>query len=199
MNREHDSVRELVARARDGEVEAFEMLYRSHQAGIYTYILSQVREAELAADLTQQAFVRAWQSLRRLREPGAFRGWLYRIASNLVRDEVKSGRARLEVSASVLGEDDPTTTAPAALDDGGNPEAMLESTELRGAVWSALNELSPEHRAAVVMHHVEGMGVSEIAKAVGVRPGTIMSRLARAREALRKSLSQYVEATDEGM
>jgi RNA polymerase sigma-70 factor (ECF subfamily) len=62
-----------------------------------------------------------------------------------------------------------------------------------------LNELSPEHRAAVVMHHLEGMGVSEIAKAVGVRPGTIMSRLARAREALRKSLSQYVEATDEGM
>jgi len=199
MNREHDSVTELVARARDGEVEAFEMLYRSHQAGVYTFILSQVREAELAADLTQQAFVRAWQSLRRLREPGAFRGWLYRIASNLVRDEVKSGRARLEVSAGVLGEGDPTATTPAALDDGGNPEAMLESAELRGAVWSALNELSPEHRAAVVMHHVEGMGVSEIAKAVGVRPGTIMSRLARAREALRKSLSQYVEATDEGM
>ena len=199
MNREHDSVRELVARARDGEVEAFEMLYRSHQAGVYTYILSQVREAELAADLTQQAFVRAWQSLRRLREPGAFRGWLYRIASNLVRDEVKSGRARLEVSASVLGEADPMPTTPAALDDGGNPEAVLESAERQQVIWSALNELSPEHREAVVMHHMEGMGVSEIAQAVGVRPGTIMSRLARAREVLRKSLSQYVEATDEGM
>jgi RNA polymerase sigma-70 factor (ECF subfamily) len=199
MNREHDSVTELVARARDGEVEAFEVLYRSHQAGVYTFILSQVREAELAADLTQQAFVRAWESLRRLREPGAFKGWLYRIASNLILDEVKSGRSRLEVAASALGEEDPTATTPAALDDGGNPEAMLESAELRQAVWAALNELSPEHRAAVVMHHVEGMGVSEIAKAVGVRPGTIMSRLARAREALRKSLSQYVEATDEGM
>jgi len=175
------------------------MLYRSHQAGVYTFILSQVREAELAADLTQQTFVRAWESLRRLREPGAFRGWLYRIASNLILDEVKSGRARQEVSASALGEDDPTATTPAALDDGGDPEAMLESAELRQAVWSALNELSPEHRAAVVMHHLEGMGVSEIATAVGVRPGTIMSRLARAREALRKSLSQYVEATDEGM
>src|SRR5512136_237393 len=97
MNEERSQVQALVVRAQTGSLEAFEALYRAHQSGIYSFILSQVREAELAADLTQQAFVRAWEGLPRLREAGAFRGWLHQIAANLVRDEVKSGRARLEV------------------------------------------------------------------------------------------------------
>jgi RNA polymerase sigma-70 factor (ECF subfamily) len=177
MSEDREEVQELAARARSGEVEAFEALYRSHQAGIYTFILSQVREPELAADLTQETFVRAWQSLPRLRKAGAFRGWLHRIAANLVRDEVKSGRARADAAEG--------------------PEAMLASQERKGAVWAALAELPAQQRAAVVMHHVEGMSMTEIAEATGVRPGTVMSRLARAREAVRKRLSRYVEVTDD--
>ena len=185
---------DLVARARAGDVAAFEALYHGHQAGIYTYIRSQVREAELAADLTQQTFVRAWQSLKRLRAEGAFRGWLHRIAANLVRDEVKSGRARLEITASAFPED--PLIAP---DPGPDPEQIALDGELRTAVRAALDTLSPEQRAAVVMHHLEGMPVHEIARAQGVRPGTVMSRLARARAALRTQLSSYVEASDDAM
>jgi len=172
---------------------AFEELYRSHQAGIFTFIRSQVRHREIAADLTQETFVRAWESLPRLRKPGAFRGWLHRIAANLVRDEVKSGRSRLEVTESTLLGDaeTPRQDAPAPESDG--PEQRLVNGELSRHVWSALEELSEEHRAAVVMHHMEGMSVEEIAQVMGVRPGTIMSRLSRAREALRHRLSRYVE------
>jgi len=197
MSEERDEVQELVVRARSGEVEAFEVLYRSHQAGIYTFILGQVRERELAADLTQETFVRAWQSLKRLRKAGAFRGWLHRIAANLVRDEVKSGRARLEVSASELAVDEerPALDPPTAAAEG--PEAMLESQEVKAVVWQALGTLPAEQRAAVVMHHIEGMSMTEIAKAMGVRPGTVMSRLARAREVLRRRLSRYVEGSDD--
>ena len=197
MGEDRNEVEELAARARSGEAEAFEALYRSHQAGIYTFILSQVRERELAADLTQETFVRAWQSLPRLRKAGAFRGWLHRIAANLVRDEVKSGRARLEVAASVLATDGETPAPEPRADAAEGPEAMLASQEMKGAVWDALAELPAQQRAAVVMHHVEGMSMTEIAEATGVRPGTVMSRLARAREALRKRLSRYVEGTDD--
>jgi RNA polymerase sigma-70 factor (ECF subfamily) len=197
MSEDREEVQELAARARSGEVEAFEALYRSHQAGIYTFILSQVREPELAADLTQETFVRAWQSLPRLRKAGAFRGWLHRIAANLVRDEVKSGRARLEVAASVLATDGEAPAPEPRADAAEGPEAMLASQERKGAVWAALAELPAQQRAAVVMHHVEGMSMTEIAEATGVRPGTVMSRLARAREALRKRLSRYVEVTDD--
>ena len=193
MTEERDEVQEIVSRARSGDMAAFEELYRSHQAGIFTFIRSQVRHREITADLTQETFVRAWESLPRLREPGAFRGWLHRIAANLVRDEVKSGRSRLEVTEStLLGDSEtPQQEAPAPESDG--PEQRLVDGEMSRHIWAALEELSEEHRAAVVMHHMEGMSVEEIAQAMGVRPGTIMSRLSRAREALRNRLSRYVE------
>jgi RNA polymerase sigma-70 factor (ECF subfamily) len=195
MNEERDEVQQLVARARGGELDAFEALYRSHQAGIYTFIRSQVGQPELAADLTQDTFVRAWQSLPRLRAVGAFRSWLHRIAANLVRDEVKSGRARLEMVASDLAADDGSLPEPAARSDEG-PVATLIGRELKTELWSALAALSPEQRGAVIMHHLEGMSMQEIAEAMGVRPGTVMSRLARARETLRERLAPYVEGSD---
>jgi len=145
-----------------------------------------VHEPEVAADLTQQTFVRALESLPRLREVGAFRGWLHRIAANLVRDEVKSGRARLEVRESDLPEME--FAAPE------RPEQMALQVELKEEVWRALRTLPAEQRTAVVLHHLEGLSVAEIAVAVGVRPGTVMSRLARARDALRLKLARYVEA-----
>jgi len=195
MNRDGDNLADLVAQARAGELEAFEQLYRSHQGGIYAFIKHQVGEAELAADLTQQTFVRAWQSLPRLRKLGAFRAWLHRIAANLVRDEMKSGRARLEVLATSLGESDPIAHSPGLVGDW--PEEAVLSEELRGAVRLALASLVPEQRAVVVMHHLEGMPVAEIAEALRVRPGTVMSRLARARAAMRECLGPYVEGNDE--
>ena len=191
MNEERDSVQALVVRARSGSLEAFEGIYRACQAGVYTFILSQVREPELAADLTQQTFLRAWEAFPRLRQAGAFRGWLHRIAANLVRDEVKSGRVRLEVPQSQLT--DGELPEPAAERRDGPEHAALQS-ELRRHVWRALDSLPADQRAVVVMHHLEGMPVTEIAAAMQVRPGTVMSRLARAREALRQRLSEYVEA-----
>jgi RNA polymerase sigma-70 factor (ECF subfamily) len=188
MNRDDKNPADLVAGARAGDVGAFETLYHSHQAGIYSFIRSQVRETELAADLTQQTFVRAWESLPGLKKVEAFVGWLHRIAANLVRDEVKSGRARLEVTASEMLDDPMITRATVP-----GPEAAVEERDLQAAVWSALGELPAEQRATVVMHHIEGMSVAEIAKALGVRPGTVMSRLARAREVLRRLLTSYVE------
>jgi len=194
MTRDRTELEELIAQACAGDVGAFEALYHQHQAGVYSFVHSQVRAAELAADLTQQTFVRAWESLPRLRRQGAFRGWLYRIAANLVRDEMKSGRARLEVLASDVGDDPalPGASAP-------GPEDAVVSEEARRAVWAALGELPPEQRAAVVMHHMEDLPVNEIAAALSVRPGTVMSRLARAREALRKRLAPFVEDSDAEM
>lgn len=192
MNRESRIPSDLVARARAGDVTAFDALYLSCQAGIYSFIRSQVREEELAADLTQQTFVRAWESLPRLKEAGAFLGWLHRIAANLVRDEVKSGRARLELTTSDLPDD--REFAPST--DPGPEEAAI-SADLKDAVWAAISELSADQRGVVVMHHLEGLSVSEIAHALTVRPGTVMSRLARAREALRQRLSSYLEEPDD--
>ena len=194
MNEDTGKLEDMVAQARAGDTGAFEALYQRYQAGIYTFLRSQVREAELAADLTQQTFVRAWDSLARLREPGAFQSWLHRIALNLVRDEAKSGRARLEVVATDLGDERTGAAAGEAAAQDPTPEELVLSSELRDRVWQALGSVPAEQRAALVMHHMTGMSVAEIATAMKVRPGTIMSRLARGREALRKLLGSYVEA-----
>jgi len=199
MNEKRHEVEELVIRARAGEAAAFEALYGMHQAGIYTFLRSQVRDRDLAADMAQETFVRAWESLARLRKAGAFRGWLHRIAQNLVRDVAKSGRARLEVVESSLGDADETVRLPGPRSEDGNPEGEMVSGEMRKQVWEAIEELPLEQRAAVVMHHMEEMSVAEIAEAMGVRAGTVMSRLARARASLRGKLSRYVEGSDEGM
>ena len=199
MVEEHNELEDLVARAQSGEVPAFEELYDRHQAGLYTFLRSQVRDPELAADLTQETFVRAWQSLRRLRKAGAFRGWLYRIAVNLVRDEAKSGRARLEMVESALGGNEDRRGAAESTPPQDGPEQAALSEEMREQIWAALATLPAEQGAVTVMHHMEGMSVDEIASALGVRPGTVMSRLARAREALRKMLSRYVEGNDDAM
>ena len=197
MSEARQQVRELVTRARSGEVEAFEMLYQMHQAGIFTFIRSQVRQAELAADLTQDTFVRAWESLPKLRDENAFRSWLHSIASNLIRDEMKSGRARLELLESAWHEENGSVRPEQPTSDRNGPEQITLAQEANRELWEALGALPTEQRAALVMHHLEGMSVKEIAAAMKVRPGTIMSRLARAREALRQRLRGRVEGQDE--
>jgi len=199
MNEDIRKLEDLVPQARAGDMGAFEALYQRHQAGIYMFLRSQVHDAELAADLTQQTFVRAWESLARLREPGAFQSWLHRIALNLVRDEAKSGRARLEVVASDLGDEGTGAAASEAAAHDPGPEELALSSELRDRVWQALGSVPAEQRAALVMHHMTGMSVAEIARAMKVRPGTVMSRLARGREALRKLLGSYVEGQNGSM
>ena len=199
MNEDIRKLEDLVPQARAGDMGAFEALYQRYQAGIYTFLRGQVREAELAADLTQQTFVRAWESLPGLRDPGAFQSWLHRIALNLVRDEAKSGRARLEVVATDLADERSGAPPREAVARNPGPEELALSSELRDRVWQALGSVPAEQRAALVMHHMTGMSVAEIAKAMRVRPGTVMSRLARGREALRKLLGSYVEAQNGSM
>ena len=135
MNEDITKLEDMVAQARAGDMGAFEALYQRHQAGIYMFLRSQVREAELAADLTQQTFVQAWESLARLREPGAFQSWLHRIALNLVRDEAKSGRARLEVVATDLGDERTGAAVGEAAARDPTPEALALSSELRDASY----------------------------------------------------------------
>lgn len=176
----------LAAAARDGDVAAFERLFQMHHVAIYNYLAYAVSDSQIAEDLTQQVFIRAWESLPRLKAPEAFVSWLYRIARNLARDHLRSRRA------PDLSLDDSHEGVLALQITNGRPEhdpatAVLASEEsqlLRRAV-AAL----PEHqREAVVLHHIQGMPVEDVAKALGVPLGTVLSRLARAREALARKL-----------
>ena len=182
----------LVSRAREGDVEAFGEVFRATHRRIYNYVLSMVSNSEDAADLTQKTYVRAWGALKSLRSDGAFLVWLHQIALNVVRDS----RKRIER---------PTISLDAPLEDG-EPPATLEipdwslepgqivlSEDTHRFVRRAVQRLPEIHRTVVAMHHLEGMEVMAIAETLGISPGTVLSRLARAREALRKTLDPLVK------
>ena len=179
--------RATVVRAQKGDRDAFAELFRNHHVRVYsllTYLLGDRTEAE---DVTQLAFVRAWDELPRLRDPQAFTAWLNRIARNLASDRARGRAARVP-------SEDATPSGPGANGQGAPqpPELVLEQ-ERAERVHEAVACLSAPHQEVVVMHHLEGMPVTEVAERLGVPTGTVLSRLARARSVLRQRLASYVE------
>jgi RNA polymerase sigma-70 factor (ECF subfamily) len=146
-----------------------------------------------AEDLTQEVFVRAYQSLRSFRHAAAVDTWLYRIATNLVIDRFRRRKRAPQQYVPLEEGGDPLTELP-AVDRASNPAAAAELTELQAQVQRAIASLPPKLRSAVVLHDLEGLSYEEVAVAVGCPVGTVKSRLFNGRSLLRRKLSGYVEA-----
>ncbi|MCC6442905.1 MAG: sigma-70 family RNA polymerase sigma factor [Armatimonadetes bacterium] len=183
----------LVASARGGDVQAFGRLYAGTHRRLYNFIRSLVSSDDDAADLTQETYVRAWKSLGSLRADEAFLVWLHRIARNAAQDHRK--RAILPTvsleNAAADGEAGDILEIP---DLSGEPEAIMQSRATRDVVRRAVDSLPEIHRSVVTLHHLEGMSVADIARTLDISQGTVLSRLSRARETLRRKLSLLVEA-----
>ncbi|MCX6898236.1 MAG: sigma-70 family RNA polymerase sigma factor [Verrucomicrobia bacterium] len=182
----------VVSRAREGDVEAFGELFRVTHRRIYNFVLSMVTNPEDAADLTQKTYVRAWGALKSLRSDEAFLVWLHRIALNVVRDS----RKRIErpmVSLDAPVEDEDSTGTMEIPDWSLGPGQIVLSQDTQQFVRRAVGRLPEIHRSVVGMHHLEEMEVTAIADVLGISPGTVLSRLARAREALRKMLEPLLK------
>jgi len=180
-----------VAAARDGDASAFERLFEAHHVKIYNLMVHMVGDRTEAEDLTQAVFVRAWERLGRLHSVEAFTVWLHQLARNIARDHLRSRRSR-EQQISENWEDGGATEIVDPSPDG-RPEAAVSRRETSEAIHAAVGSLPEHQREAIVLHHFEGIPVADAAKIVGVRPGTILSRLARGREALRRKLGHLVE------
>lgn len=176
--------RDLLARSRAGDLDAFELLVRTHQDRIYNVAYRITGNHEDAADAAQDAFVRAYQALARFREDAAFSTWLYRIATNAALDLVRRRPAALHVELSA---DHP---AP------GGPELEAHRREIHRRIHAALGRLPAEFRTAVVLRDFHGLEYEQIARILQVPIGTVRSRLSRAREVLRAQLMDLV--TSEG-
>jgi RNA polymerase sigma-70 factor (ECF subfamily) len=183
--RDAESAREPADRSEAGLIErakrdpqALTTLYRMHYAPIAGYVRRRVGNGHTAEDLTAEVFVTMLRTLRRYRYRGApFRAWLYRIATNTVnrwarRERRRVERARARASAQVDGPDAPSDRA------GPDVEAARR----------ALLALKPKHQAVLALHYLEGLTVEDVASVIGVRIGTVKSRMSRAREALREEL-----------
>jgi RNA polymerase sigma-70 factor, ECF subfamily len=173
----------------------FEGLVEAHYKHVYNLALRMVRSEADAADLTQETFVRVYRSLPRLRAEGAQLAWIRRIATNLCLDHLRRRRAAPPAcSLDALLADSPDLALFADQSDAGSdPYRHSAAEERKQVLHRALGALPDDYRALIVLHHVEGMGVEEIGDALGVPPGTVKSRLSRARKALRRKLAPYFD------
>jgi RNA polymerase sigma-70 factor (ECF subfamily) len=159
-------------------VSAFEALYRDNVSRVYALCCRLAGESQLAEELAQDVFVRAWQRLSTFRGESAFSSWLYPLTVNVALSERRSRRRR---TAHILATDDPAPFEKAS-ERPAVPEAGLD-------LERALATLPPGARAVFVLHDVEGYKHEEIAELTGVATGTSKAQLHRARRLLREALS----------
>jgi RNA polymerase sigma-70 factor, ECF subfamily len=179
-----DLDQELVIRAQQGDQEAFRALYEQTHRLIYSLLRHMTGDEELAADLTQETYVKAWQGLPSLRATKAFAGWLRMIATNLVRDACRRRKPETLL-------EDQTPAGEAALDIADNrpgAEELVILSEQQLRVRQAVATLPEPQRAVIILFHFEDIPVATIAEQLQIPLGTVLSRLARGREALKKRL-----------
>jgi RNA polymerase sigma-70 factor (ECF subfamily) len=171
--------RELVERAGRGDHDAFAVLATAASARLDAAARLILRDPELARDAVQNTLVRAWRDLPGLRDPDRFDAWLHRLLVNSSLDEARRRRRR-PVEVQILGIDEPA---------GGDSSRHLADRDL---VERALNKLDPAHRALVVLHYYLGYPLPEAATSLGISLPAAKSRLHRAMEGLRRSMTADV-------
>jgi len=167
----------VVRRAQSGNVAAFEELYRTHVGRVYAVCLRIVADAGLAEELTQEAFVSAWNTLGEFRGESAFASWIHRIAVNAVLVHIRSDRRR----RARIGSTDEIIELAGENDEG----TRLASIDLEHAI----SLLPSQARAVFVLHEIEGYQHDEIASMMAIAPGTSKAQLHRARTRLKEMLA----------
>ena len=178
---------ELVARAKAGDDNAFAQLMQDNETRIYNLTLRMTGNPEDAMDLAQEAFLNAWRGLKFFKGDSAFSTWVYRLASNACIDFLRRKKRRQDIDLS-MPTDEEDDSQPDIPDERFLPERELERQELRQAVADGLKQLSDEHRQVLVMREINGLSYQEIADVLDLEAGTVKSRIARARNSLRKIL-----------
>jgi RNA polymerase sigma-70 factor, ECF subfamily len=192
--REAEEDRELIVRAQNGDGKAFRKLVERHQRRAYALALGLVRDPNDAHEIVQEAFLRVYRGLHSFQGGSSFFTWLYRIVTNLAIDLIrKPGRKDAElVDGQKIDED--TEFPLVSRIDGADPINVIRRREIAARIQAALDALPAIHRGVILMREVEGMSYEEMAQAMNVSKGTIMSRLFHARQKLQRALADcYAE------
>ncbi len=187
---------EIVRRAQAGDHDAFRMLVERYQGRAYGLALRVLRDEEQAKDAVQDAFLKVYRSLDRFEGRAGFYTWLYRIVMNQCLDRKRRDKSDREVewndesAAGVLNASE-SAASPAGRDaDREAPDVAIERSEIRQAVARAIDALPEDARRTIQLREIDGLSYKEIADAMGIPKGTVMSRLHYARQRLRELLQE---------
>ena len=189
---------ELMERYRAGDEEAFTLLVRRHQQPLINFIARYINDRDGAEDLAQETFIRIFKASRHYKPGQAhFKTWMYHIASNLCKNELRNrgrrNRYRVDNVVDSGGDAeqiDLIENAPA--EAASQPEVALERKELRNAIQRTIAELPEKYRVPLILRDLQGLSYDEISDALELRSGTTKSRINRARLMLKDKLKSFV-------
>jgi len=181
-----------VQRVQAGDVAAFDFLVTKYRERLFSIVYNLTSNREDAADLTQEAFIKAFSSIKRFRGKSSFFTWLYRIAVNTTLSQLKKHRLRRFFSLENLHEEASSSEIVETLSEGGKAERRALANELQEKLNEALQKLSPKHRTVVVLFEIEGLSHQEISEVMDCSVGTVRSRLHYAKQQLQAYLQDYI-------
>lgn len=173
----------LAERCLAGDEQAIELFVRTHEAGVFRLALSLVKDPVTAGEITQETFIAALRSLHSYREKSSLKAWLYTIALNFSRSQLRKRKALEKLRATLASILRTDSQRPPS------PEDMVIENERSAVLLKALDELDEKHRVVVLLRYIQGLSVAEVAEILSISEGTIHSRLHTARERLRSALS----------
>ncbi len=187
---------ELVKRVQEGDSKAFRRLFDKYHRRAFAVAMGVVKNEDDALDAVQEAFVKVHKNIDKFQGSSSFYTWLYRIVMNVSIDHVRrtSRRKNLDFDERALHEESEVAGDGALVPSvtNANPGKAALRRELGGAIHEALQELPEHHRAVIVLREVEGMSYEEMAEALEVPKGTVMSRLFHARKKMQAALAPYL-------
>jgi RNA polymerase sigma-70 factor, ECF subfamily len=183
-----DTDASLVRRAREGDYDAFELLFERHRTLVYRFAYQMMPRRDDAEDIVQEAFVRAYQNLHKYRDEAKFTTWLLRIVTNLCTDQ-----ARMSTRRTALEQQEATGGLEwMTIGDVDDPVANLEEDRRKIALRKALAALPVHHRTVIILRDLEEKEYPEIAKILGCTVGGAKLRVLRARRALRDRIAPLI-------
>lgn len=183
----------IVQKVQAGDVDAFDELVTKYRERIYAVVYNLTSNREDASDLTQDAFIKAFQSIGRFKGKSSFFTWLYRIALNTTLTHLRKNKLRRFLSFEKMSEEDHSAGFIEQLKTDSDSDKNTLMNELQEKLNDAFQKLSVKHRTVITLYEIDGLSHKEIAEIVGTSVGTVRSRLHYAKQFLQAELKDYVQ------
>lgn len=189
--------RDLVDRAKTGDIEAFEQLIEGCQKRVFNIAYRMIGNYDDANELAQEVLLKAFRSIRSFKGDSLFSTWIYKVTANVCLDEIRRRKKRMVVSLDEEIEYNDGEVKRQIPDKSPTPDVEAETNELKKAVNKSIQELPDDYRSMIVLRDIQGFSYDEISKIVNCPEGTVKSRINRARQALKKILQGKKELLNE--
>ena len=178
----------LVKRAKSGDYQAFDLLVLKYQSRLISTAFKFVKDVQIAEDIVQDSFIKAFNALESFREDSSFYTWIYRITVNTSKNFLVSKKRKSELLNSDLSEEASYEIEPV---ETYSPEDLLQATQLQKVITETFDQLGEDTRTALTLRELDGLSYEQIADVVNCPVGTVRSRIFRGREVIDEAISQY--------